>query len=103
MKPTDTLKLEYRQGGELSLEGALTLATVTGAYQQSIRYFQGGEGPIPQTINLSSVSCMDSAGLALMIEWLRLGKQQNTDIVFQNVPAQITPLVKLFGIDNLLH
>ena len=102
MRPTNGLKLEYEIGTGLSLTGELTLATVTSTYQQSLNYFQS-EDSIPKMINLAKVTCVDSAGLSLMIEWLRLGKKQNTEIEFRNIPGQITPLVKLFGIDNLIH
>lgn len=102
MKPTENLKLEYEAGRELSLTGELTLATVTSTYQQSLDYFQN-EASVPKLINFANVTCVDSAGLTLMIEWLRLGKKQNTEIEFRNLPVQIKPLIKLFGIDNLIH
>jgi Predicted NTP binding protein (contains STAS domain) len=93
--------LEQGRDGSLELTGALNLSTVPRIYQESLSYFIDS-GSIPGTIDLAGVNSADSAGLALMIEWLRLAKKQNSRISFRNIPVQITPLARLFGVDHLL-
>lgn len=50
------------------------------------------------TIDLSKVTDTDSAGLALLIELLRL----NPAITFCNIPARILALSVVGGVENLL-
>lgn len=102
MKPTDGLTLQHEAGKGIALTGALILATVTETWKQSLVYFQDRD-TLPKTIDFSGVTRVDSAGLALMIEWLRLAKNKNTEIHLQNIPAQMQPLAVLFDISHLLH
>ncbi|HHB92031.1 MAG TPA: STAS domain-containing protein [Thioploca sp.] len=50
------------------------------------------------TIDLSEVKNTDSAGLALLIELLRI----NTSITFCNIPKRILSLSNVGGVRNLL-
>ena len=86
----------------LVLTGALNITTVTRIHQESLGYFNDAVS-VPESINLTGVTSADSAGLALLIEWIRLGKKHNCNIRFLNLPAQLLPLAKLFGVDHLLH
>jgi len=88
--------------GILKVSGALNIGTVTRIRQASLDYFHDAAS-VPRSIELTEVTSADSAGLALLIEWLRLGKQQNCTIKYMNLPAQMLPLARLFGVDHLLH
>ncbi len=54
-------------------------------------------------IDLADVPEGDSAGLALMIEWLRLGKQRKQQVHFKNVPEQIAALARISEVESLLN
>ena len=45
---------------------------------------------------------IDSAGLALMIEWLKISKKQHCTLSFINIPQQLQALAKISGIDENL-
>ena len=102
MAPDKEFALAPVGDGTLVLTGVLTIATVTRIHRESLGYFHETVAA-PRSINLSGVTGADSAGLALLIEWVRLGKQQNCAIKFQNMPAQMLPLARLFGVDHLLQ
>lgn len=51
------------------------------------------------TIDLSDVSSTDSAGLALLIEWIKQSKQANFNLTFKNIPQQLLILASLCGIE----
>jgi phospholipid transport system transporter-binding protein len=55
------------------------------------------------TINLSHVVCTDSAGLALMIEWIKYTRQHRIQLRFKNIPEQLRNLAKLSGFDKSSH
>tara|TARA_R110002050_G_scaffold9504_1_gene32958 strand:+ start:97929 stop:98234 length:306 start_codon:yes stop_codon:yes gene_type:complete len=79
--------------------GDLTFATVNDLLVSARRIF----APIKVlNIDLAEVSCSDSAGLALLIEWMRSAKQQNKNLVFHNIPAQMLAMAHASGLDELL-
>ena len=102
MGPDKDFALTLNGDGTLILTGALNIATVTRIYRESLDYFHDAVS-VPRSIELAGVTSADSAGLALLIDWIRLGKQQDCNIRFLNLPAQMLPLARLFGVDHLLH
>lgn len=50
-------------------------------------------------MDLAKVSAADSAGLALMIEWIKQSKLCGTKLSFKNIPQQLLTLAKLSNID----
>jgi phospholipid transport system transporter-binding protein len=81
--------------------GALTFETVPDLYQNSANWFQGA-GEL--TLDLAQVERADSAGLALLIEWLRRAKAANLTLRFANIPTQVQTLIRINGLqDALLH
>lgn len=51
-------------------------------------------------VDLSKVTSVDSAGLALMIEWIKQCQQNDCEIEFKNIPEQLFALAKLSGLDK---
>ena len=45
---------------------------------------------------------MDSAGLALLLEWLRWGRSERRAVAFQNLPEKLVAIARLSGVDELL-
>lgn len=82
--------------------GMLNITTVNRIHQESLGSFQDTVS-IPASIDLTGVNSVDSAGLALLIEWVRLGRRQNRNITFLNIPTRMLPLARLFGVEHLLH
>ena len=54
-------------------------------------------------LDLKDVALVDSAGLALMIEWMRYSRQRRTQLHFKNVPEQLKHLAQLSGFDKTSH
>ena len=56
------------------------------------------------TINLEKVTLVDSAGLSLMVEWIKQSKQYQSNLKFKNTPHQLLTLAKLsdFAIKDYL-
>ncbi|NOQ77720.1 MAG: STAS domain-containing protein [Methylococcaceae bacterium] len=50
-------------------------------------------------IDLKKVVSADSAGLALLLEWIKHSKLYNTKLVFKNIPHQLLTLAALSGLD----
>lgn len=102
VRPDRDYQLETNGSGLLTVKGVLDITTVTRIHREFQERFHDAVS-MPQAIDLSGVTSADSSGLALLIEWIRLGKKQEHEIKFQNIPAQMLPLARLFGVDHLLH
>ena len=53
-------------------------------------------------IDLAGVTASDSAGLALLIEWLSVAKAASRPLRFENIPSQLRQLARLSEVEELL-
>lgn len=82
-----------------TVTGALTFETVPDLYRNSASWFAGA-GDL--TIDLTQVDRTDSAGLALLIEWLRRAQAANRRLRFTNIPTQVQTLIRINGLQDAL-
>jgi phospholipid transport system transporter-binding protein len=92
-------KLEALGGGRYRVAGVLDATTAGALLEQSVARFESS-GELD--VDLGSVSDADSAGLALLIEWMRLARQRQQLIRFRSVPAQISALARISEVEDLL-
>jgi len=78
-----------------SLSGELSFATVTVLLTEFER-----SSNLPQVIDLKDVTRTDSAGLALLIEFLK--QSQKSSLAFQNIPKQVLNLAAVSGVQEML-
>lgn len=103
IKPATTpgpARLEALGNGRFKVFGALNADTATDLLKRSEAAFRDA-GPLE--IDLSNVPEGDSAGLALLIEWVRLAKQRQQTIQFKNVPEPIAALARISEVEKLLN
>lgn len=53
-------------------------------------------------ISLDQVKRSDSAGVAMLVEWLRLAQQQQKTLRFLDIPEQMLSIVRVSGLDTIL-
>ena len=88
-----------RDGDSLVLEGALTLATVPALADTVQEHLRQGA----RIVDLRGVTEVDSAAVALALEWLRLAAQSNREVRLVNLPLAMQNLAKLYGVSELLQ
>jgi phospholipid transport system transporter-binding protein len=91
--------LEALDNGRFKVHGALNAETATALLERSEAAFRGF-GTLD--IDLAGVPEGDSAGLALLIEWIRLARTQKQQIHFKNLPPQIAALARISEVEELL-
>lgn len=91
------LSLTEQAPGYYAVEGSLTFASID---KQTLKSFSFLKGMDSICIDLSKVVATDSAGLALMIEWIKLSRMNRVRLRFANIPAQLLALAKLSGFDE---
>lgn len=88
-----------RGDGAFEITGLLTFATVPELLQQSRAWLADDHREL--AIDLGGVTRADSAGLALMIEWLRLARSRNRRLRFIHIPEQLQNLIRVSGLDGV--
>lgn len=79
--------------------GELTFGTVVKLLRDSRDVFRRGAN---FTFNLEGVTHSDSAGLALLVEWLRIARENSVKLIFINIPAQMLALARVAGVDGMV-
>lgn len=82
----------------LALEGTLSFDTAPDLYAAGADWVRAAAGPV--TFDLAGVGRIDSAGLALLVEWMRLAKGRGVRLA--NVPAQARDLIRVYGLSAAL-
>jgi phospholipid transport system transporter-binding protein len=91
------LSLTEQSPGYFTVEGNLTFSSIDQETLQSFRFLKGIETVY---IDLAKVGTTDSAGLALMIEWIKQSRMIRAQLRFKNIPDQLMALAKLSGFDE---
>lgn len=85
--------------GQLALLGELTFDAVPGLCKDLESLFKRG----PRLcVDLSAVERVDSAGLALLIEWTRLTRASGHSLEFVNAPQALLTIARVSGVERML-
>ena len=82
------------------LEGELTLESV--AARLKLPLPGGGNDNDGLIFDLSGVTRVDSAALALLLAWLRRAKALDLRVELRAMPESLLALARLYGVDALL-
>jgi phospholipid transport system transporter-binding protein len=90
---------EVLDGGRARVAGSLHFTTVRALLSDGVKAITGGQAAV---IDLAGVTASDSAGLALLIEWLSVAKSAGRPLKFENIPSQLQQLARLSEVEELL-
>jgi phospholipid transport system transporter-binding protein len=54
-------------------------------------------------IDFAKVDDIDTSTISLILEWKRRAQQENQQLKFVNLPANLTSLTQLYGVDELIN
>ncbi len=86
------------ENGRLTVSGELNFETVTTLWKQSLLFL--AKYPVIH-IDLSKVTTSNSAGLALLVEWLKYGKREKKTIHFSGIPLQLQSIAEVANVGFL--
>lgn len=86
--------------GPLRVKGALTFATVPALAALAKIRTALEEKPI--IVDLAGVSHSDSAGLALLLQWVGDARAAGNELKFTNIPDQVEDFIRINGLAQLL-
>lgn len=93
------VELKTDRPGFVSLEGELNAQTVVQAYAKGNVFFNGVDR---LTFDLKGISRSDSAGLALLLAWMRRAQAHQVQLEFVNLPQKMRDLGRVCGLDKVL-
>ncbi len=85
--------------GRFALSGDMTFSTAGRLLRETERLF---EEHTRIEMNLEGVTQSDTAGLALMLEWITWANHTVREIRFTNVPEKIDAIAQTTEVDHLL-
>ena len=91
--------LDDRGGGHFALSGEMSFDTAERILQSSERPF---EEHTRLEIDLSGVTLADSAGLALLLEWVTWANHTVREIRFTGMPERVLAIARTTEVDALL-
>jgi phospholipid transport system transporter-binding protein len=94
-------QLQRLGAGSFAISGALGLATVTALRRDGIHQFAADTGTL--NVDLSAVTSADSAGLALLVDWLAWAARSGRELHYQSMPAQLQALARISDVSSLME
>ncbi len=88
-----------RDGATLYVQGELDFDSVADLWKATESLFQAE--PIHR-IDLSGVHRSNSAGVALMVEWLRQARRRQWPLAFVNIPKQMRAIIEVAELETVL-
>jgi len=94
---------ELRQdaGGRLSARGPLTFATARLARAAGLSTLERGSAMLE--LDCAGITAADSAGLAVLIDWLGRAKQAGSRLCYRHLPQGLTSLARISDLEELLE
>ncbi len=88
------------EAGVLRARGALVFATARAARLAGLQALRGATAP--QGIDCAEITRADSAGLAVLLDWLAAARLAGRPLRFANLPADLTALARISDLAELL-
>jgi phospholipid transport system transporter-binding protein len=96
-----TVAIAELSPGRVSVTGELTFATARDARQLGVTVLEGS-GAKTIVIDCQGVTRADSAGLAVLLDWLAWGRRKARAITLENLPDSLVAIARISEVDGLL-
>ncbi|MDX5151483.1 MAG: STAS domain-containing protein [Acidiferrobacterales bacterium] len=83
------------------ITGNLTFETTPGLLEQSKGWFTDNASQI--VVDLSDGGRTDSAGIALLLQWIETARKQNLQLKFTNLPSQMREFIEANDLTRLFQ
>ena len=87
--------------GRIVITGELTFASARDARQLGMLVLESARAQ-SIVIDCGGISRADSAGLAVLLDWLAWGRRKSRTIKLENLPASLLAIAKISEVEGLL-
>jgi phospholipid transport system transporter-binding protein len=88
--------------GRFSARGRITFATARAARQAGISAFDTTTQQQIQ-VDCSGISASDSAGMAVLLDWLSAARRTGRSLQYQNLPVQVQAIARISDVLEMLE
>jgi len=89
-----------QEGNSFALSGQLESASTNGVRVEGEAIIASAEDTV--CFDLSGVERCNSAGISLLLCWMRAARQHSKTILFKNMPAKMFDMARVSGLDEVL-
>jgi len=86
------------EGSNIRLHGTLSMLTAREALKPGTTAIEAGA----TVIDLAGVVAVDSAAVALLLEWVRAAARRGGALTVEHPPAALTELARLYSVQQLI-
>ena len=87
--------------GRIAVTGELTFASAREARQLGILVLEGSRAD-RIVVDCAGVTRADSAGLAVLLDWLAWGRRRSRAVSLENLPPSLVAIARISEVDELL-
>jgi phospholipid transport system transporter-binding protein len=87
--------------GRIVVTGELTFATARDARQLGVLVFESSRAE-RIVVDCAGVTRGDSAGLAVLLDWLSWGRRRSRPVSLENLPASLLAIARISEVDGML-
>src|SRR4051812_46376171 len=87
--------------GRIVVTGELTFATARDARQLGVLVFESSRAD-RIVVDCAGVTRADSAGLAVLLDWLSWGRRRSRTVSLENLPGALLAIARISEVDGLL-
>jgi phospholipid transport system transporter-binding protein len=87
--------------GRIVVTGELTFASARDARQLGVLVLESSRAS-SLIVDCSGVTRADSAGLAVLLDWLAWGRRKSRAITLEKLPASLVAIARISEVDELL-
>ena len=95
-----TSSIQETGDGQFAIKGELSKFTVPSVWRMANPLIQSATQNL--VVDLQGVTRTDSAGLALLLEWMTLARSKGLQIHFLNLPTQLWDIAKLSDLEGII-
>jgi phospholipid transport system transporter-binding protein len=95
-------RLAAQAPGTLSAQGPLTFATARRAFEQGTAALANAAAAKLE-IDCRGITASDSAGLAVLLEWLSVTKRAGRSLRYAQLPQGLAALARISDVEDLLE
>lgn len=88
--------------GRLAVRGPLTFANARRARNEGLQALRNSrEGDLE--VDCAGITHSDSAGLAVMLDWMAIMKREGRPLRFANLPPSLLAVASISGVEEMLQ
>jgi phospholipid transport system transporter-binding protein len=101
VQPLARVSISEPTSGRVVVTGELTFATAREARQVGLLVLESSRAE-RLLVDCAAVTRADSAGLAVLLDWLAWGRRRSRPLALQNLPASLITIARISEVDGLL-